>query len=97
MRKAFAVLTLVVFLSGCTDARIRRQISLMDVKTQDTVESFNKAPTDAEKVQIADKYLNGTPEKGVPGMKHMTQVVRSYFFSESPKDPLNLLKNDKPK
>lgn len=91
MRKLFAALFLVVLLTGCTDARIKRQISLMDVKTHVTAEEFSKAPTDQEKLQIAEKYFNGVPEKRVPGMKHMTTVVNSYFNSKDPEDPLNLL------
>lgn len=95
MRKVFAVLMLLGFLAGCTDARIKRQINLTDVKTQVVAEEFNKAATNEEKVRIADKYLNGTPDKGVPGMKHMTAVVNSYFNHRNPEDPLNLLGGDK--
>jgi hypothetical protein len=91
MRKIFAALALVVLLSGCTDTRVKRQISLMDVKTNVTAEEFNKAPTDQEKIRIADKYFNGAPEKSVPGMKHMTSAVNSYFNHKNPEDPLNLL------
>lgn len=94
MRKTLAVLTLLVLLAGCTDARIKRQISLSNTKTQVTADEFNKAATDQEKVKIADKYLNGNPEKKVPGMKHMTQVVDDYFQGRDPEDPLGLLKPD---
>jgi hypothetical protein len=96
MRKLFIALSLVVLVTGCTDVRIKRQINLTDVKTQVAANEFNKAATDKEKVQIADKYLNGAPDKGVPGMKHMTAVVSSYFNHKNPEDPLNLLVKKKP-
>jgi len=96
MRKILAALALTVLLTGCVDDRIKRQISLTNTRTQVAAKEFNEAATPEEKVKVADRYINGVPEREVPGMKHMTQVADDYFQGKDPKDPLNILKKKKP-
>lgn len=72
-----AVLILVVLLAGCEkDARIKRQSSLLNVKTQVTAKEFNEAPTPEKKVEIAKEFFDTAPK--------MTQVLDDYMAGREP-------------
>lgn len=80
---SFAVLLLSLFLCGCpADSRVKRQASLLNVKTATAAAEFKAAPTDADKVKVADEYFRSAPL--------MTQVVEDWFFNRKPQGPAEL-------
>lgn len=73
----FAILTLLVLMTGCPkDARIKRQTSLVNVKTQVTAKEFKEAPTPEKKVEIATEFFDTAPK--------MTQVLDDYMSGREP-------------
>jgi hypothetical protein len=73
----FALITLLVLLTGCPkDERIKRQSSLLNVKTQVTAKEFNDAPTPEKKVEVAKEYFDTAPK--------MTQVLDDYMAGREP-------------
>jgi hypothetical protein len=71
------ITVLLVSFSGCeTDARIKRQASLLNVKTQVTAEEYRKADTPAKKLEIADEFFRTAPK--------MTQVLDDYMSGREP-------------
>ncbi len=68
--------SILILLPGCMDDRIRRQISLLNVKTQTARDEFNAVPTAEEKNNVASTYFNDAPA--------MTQVLEDYAFKRQP-------------
>lgn len=72
----FALVTCV----GCSkDARIKRQVSLLNVKTQVAAAEYKEAKTPEAKDKVATEYFNTAPK--------MTQVVEDYMFGREPQEP----------
>jgi len=72
-----AIVTVLVLLTGCPkDDRIKRQASLLNVKTQVTAKEYKEAPTPEKKVEIATEFFNTAPK--------MTQVLDDYMFGREP-------------
>lgn len=74
--RLLAALLLLGILSGCIDDRIKRQGSLLNVKTQVTANEFNAAATPAEKLKIAGTYFESAPK--------MTQIMDDYLQGRKP-------------
>ena len=78
MRHFLLVSVLLICCAGCEqDARIKRQASLLNTKTQVVADEYQKADTPAKKQEIADEYFRTTPK--------MTQVLEDYMFGREPK------------
>jgi hypothetical protein len=76
----FAALFLLAFLTGCpADARIKRQASLLNVKTAVASEEFKAAATPEAKVKVAETWFENAPK--------MTQVLDDYLQGKKPQAP----------
>lgn len=77
MKLKMVVLILVTLtLSGCMDDRIRRQTSLLDIKTKTAAHDFSVAITPEARIEIAQDYFKDAPA--------MTEVLVDYAFSQQP-------------
>jgi hypothetical protein len=70
------VMFVVAGLAGCTDDRVKRAVSFFNVKTTTAADEFKAAKTDAEKVEIAERYFNTAPS--------FTQLAVDYVFGQEP-------------
>jgi hypothetical protein len=77
---SLAVLSLCLLLTGCpADARIKRQSSLLDVKTKVAAEEFKAAATPEAKIKVAETWFETAPK--------MTQVLDDYLHGRKPTGP----------
>ena len=85
MRKAKLILVaaVLVLAAGCVDARIKRQASMLNVKTGVATSEFANAKTDADKIKVANNYFLKGPN-GEPSAQDMTQVLEDYAFGRQP-------------
>lgn len=78
-RLALVLMTSVMLLScfsGCMDDRIRRQVSLLNVKTKTAASEYDTAKTPEEKDVVAKAYFKDAPA--------MTQVIDDYAYRRKP-------------
>ncbi len=76
MRHCLLLLPLLLILAGCVDERMKRQASLLNVKTDTAAEEFKAAPTSDAKVEVAKAYFENAPA--------MTQVISDYLCGVKP-------------
>jgi hypothetical protein len=69
-------------LGGCADARLKRQASLLNVKTHVARDEYNAAPTPEAKLVVADAYFRNAAD--------MTQIVENGLFGRPPTAPVVL-------
>ena len=68
---------LILVIGGCeADARIKRQTSLVNTKTQVAASEYQQADTPVKKLVVADEYFRTAPK--------MTQVLEDYMFGREP-------------
>lgn len=79
MRKLFFVALLALVMTGCIDDRIKRQGSLLNVKTQVAAKEYKAADTPDNKNAVADEYFRTAPA--------MTQVMDDYLQGKDPQKP----------
>jgi len=81
MKRCLLLPVLFVLLGtvGCTDVRIKRQASLLNVETKTAAVELENAKTDAEKVKVAKQFF----KVAVP----QTQVLEDYMFGREPSGP----------
>jgi hypothetical protein len=71
---------LLFVLTGCpADARIKRQSSLLNVKTKVAADEFKKAVKPEEKLKVAEVWFETAPK--------MTQVLDDYMQGKKPEGP----------
>jgi PBP1b-binding outer membrane lipoprotein LpoB len=79
MKKLALVALLALILTGCIDDRIKRQSSLLNVKTQVAAKEYKAADTPDKKVAVADEYFRTAPA--------MTQIMDDYMQGKDPQKP----------
>jgi len=80
MQKFALVVLLALALAGCSiDDRVKRQGSLLNIKTSVAAKEYKAADTPEKKVVVADEYFRSAPA--------MTQVLDDYLQGKDPQKP----------
>ena len=70
------LLTVCLCLSSCVDSRVKREASLLNVKTHVATTEYNQAVTPADKCKVADEYFRDAQD--------MSQIINDGLLGNKP-------------
>ena len=76
MKRILLAVSLLLFVTGCFDERIKREASLLNTATIVAAKEFSAATDDKKKIEIARNYFQDAPA--------MTQVLEDYLYARQP-------------
>ncbi len=74
--KRLAAIVCLLLLTGCVDSRLKRQASLLNIKTNVATSEYKTAATPDAKLAVADEYFRNAAD--------MTQLVEDGIFGRKP-------------